>query len=82
MLAYEFLLLQKHGLLGLEVICVFFLIVPQPLFELFNLSHLEQHIQIVLFLKLFERFGLCTLGALVFVGFEADRAKADATVTS
>lgn len=82
MLAYEFLLLQKHGLLGLEVICVFLLIVPQPLFELFDLSHLEQHIQIVLFLKLFERFGLCALRTYVFVGFEAERAKADTAVTS
>ena len=75
-------MLQIHGLLCLEVIGVLLLIVPQPLFELFDLPHLEQHIQIVLLLELFEWLGLSALGALVLVGFEAESTQADAAVTS
>ena len=64
------------------MICVFLLIVSQPLFELFDLPHLEQHVQIVLFFELLEWFGLCALGAYVFVGFQAQRAQTYAAVAS
>lgn len=69
LLTNEFLLFQEHGLLGLKMISVFLLIISQSLFELLDLPHLKQYVQIVFFFELLEWLGLCAFRASVFVRF-------------